>query len=417
MTTTPTEPPDPSAPELAGLGARLAAKLIDLTIAAAIAFTALFLLGIATLDVFEAKRYSAAEAYPLAAPFLGVPLFEAAVIATTAFTGATPGSKLLKIQVISRRDSRPPPALRAIARWAIPLAATAPLVDAFIRDIPELASNDHLPALSGRVWWLWVALGWWLLVHASALWDSRRRGWHDMAADTIVVKAPRTHDPAGGHGLLTGGEGAARHWDDRAPRDQRHAVGTPSAGPTEESGRGLDRAWLARRLAARVIDTAVVALPTLIWLLFVVWVGLSETGQRDVPAGFRGAVVLLATATYVPTMVYEVALTARRGRTLGKDASGIMVVRRDDGQLPSAWEALVRWMVLAASGIVGLTAAIASPMVQPDLTRWDAAWLSAGWLVPLLLVFASSLLHRDRRGWHDKAAGTIVVKAPPRPRL
>ena len=96
-----------------------------------------------------------------------------------------------------------PSALRSIIRWAIPLAATAPLVDAFIRDIPERANRQEAAALSGRVWWLWVALGWWPLVHASALWDSQRRGWHDKAADTIVIKVPRPHDPAQGHELLT----------------------------------------------------------------------------------------------------------------------------------------------------------------------------------------------------------------------
>ena len=81
------------------------------------------------------------------------------------------------------------PAPAESIRWAVPLAATAPLVDAFIRDIPEMANREKAAALSGRAWWLWVALGWWLLVHASALWDSNRRGSHDKASDTFVVKA------------------------------------------------------------------------------------------------------------------------------------------------------------------------------------------------------------------------------------
>ena len=190
-----TDPPDPPAPELAGLGARLAAKLIDLTITAAIAFIALVFFAFTTVDPFEVNAYTDARAYKSAAPFLGVLLFEAAAIAKTARKGTTPGKSLFGIKVIARNDALPPLALVAVLRWALPLAATAPSVYLFILDIPEFANESQLPVRSGRMWWLWVALGWWLLVHVSALWGSQRRGWHDMAADTIVVKAPRRPDP------------------------------------------------------------------------------------------------------------------------------------------------------------------------------------------------------------------------------
>ena len=192
MTThAPAEPPDLPSPEPASLGTRLAAKLIDLTITAVIAFIALMYFTVATLNILIAKQYTDAEAYWAASLYVSVLVYEAAMIAATAWRGKTPGKKLLGIQVVAHSGSRTPSALRSIIRWALPLAATAPLVDTFIRDIPEFANRQEAPALSGRVWWLWVALGWWLLVHASALWDSQRRGWHDKAADTIVIKAPR----------------------------------------------------------------------------------------------------------------------------------------------------------------------------------------------------------------------------------
>ena len=140
-------------------------------------------------------RYTDQAAYRLSAPFLAVVVYEAAIIAATAWKGKTPGKKCFNIRIVTRSGSRMPSALGSIIRWALPLAATAPLVDAFIRDIPEVANEEHAAALSGRVWWLWVALGWWLLVHASALWDSQRRGWHDKAADTIVIKAAPPHSP------------------------------------------------------------------------------------------------------------------------------------------------------------------------------------------------------------------------------
>ena len=194
MTThAPAEPPDLPSPEPASLGARLTAKLIDLTITAVIAFPGLFFFGFVrdwSPNILDSEaRYTDQEAYRLSAPFLAVVVYEAAIIAATAWKGKTPGKKLLNIRIVTRSGSLMPSALRSIIRWALPLAATAPLIDALIRDIPELANNEHTAALSGRVWWLWVALGWWLLVHASTLWDSQRRGWHDKAADTIVIKA------------------------------------------------------------------------------------------------------------------------------------------------------------------------------------------------------------------------------------
>ena len=197
MTTPPpAEAPHPPSPELAGLLARFGAKTVDLTITAVIAFAALAFFAIATVNPFEVEVYTAAEAYPLASPFLGVLLFEAALIAKTSRKGTTPGKKLLNIKVVAQSGSGTPTALRAIIRWTLPLAAAAPLVEAFIREIPELAGDEPEPALSGRVWWIWVAVGWWLLVHASALWDSQRRGWHDRAAGTIVIKAARRPRPA-----------------------------------------------------------------------------------------------------------------------------------------------------------------------------------------------------------------------------
>lgn len=189
-----TEPKDPPAPELAGLGARLAAKLIDLTITAVVAFPGYLFIEFTrgwAPDMNPMKRWTDQQAYLAAAPMLAVAIYEAAVIAVVVWTGGTPGKKLCRLQVISSSDWHLPSALGAVIRWTVPLAAAAPLVYLIVRDIPEYVNEDPTPALSGPMWWLWVALGWWLLVHVSALWGSQRRGWHDMAADTIVVKAPR----------------------------------------------------------------------------------------------------------------------------------------------------------------------------------------------------------------------------------
>ena len=183
---------DGSTVHAASWARRLTAKLIDLTITAALAFVAFMVFGIATWSIFVVKVYTDAEAYARASPFLGMLLlFKATTAATTAWKGTTPGKKLLGIKVVAHSDSLPPGATRAIIRWTLPLIPTAPLIDAFIRDIPELANNDEMSTLSGRVWWIWITLGCWLLAHAPALWDRQRRSWLDKAADTIVIKARR----------------------------------------------------------------------------------------------------------------------------------------------------------------------------------------------------------------------------------
>ena len=156
-------------------------------------------------DTLAIEPLTDREAYLSITPVLAVPAYQVAVIVMMAWKGKTPGKKLLGAQVVARSSSRPPAAFKSIVRWAVPMAAVAPLVDAIARDFPEFAylpSMDELPTLSGRLWWIWVAVGWWLLVHASALWDSQRRGWHDKAAGTIVIKAPRQAAPAQGHDLL-----------------------------------------------------------------------------------------------------------------------------------------------------------------------------------------------------------------------
>ena len=212
------EPPQPPSPQLASLKARFAAKLIDLIITAAIAFVALMFFAVVTLSLFELN--TDAEAYRGAALFVGVPVYEAATIATTTWKGKTLGKKLLKIQVVVHGGSQPPSALRATLRWVLPLAPTAPLIDAFVRDIPELANDHPATVLSGRVWWLWVAVGWWLLVHASTLWDSQRRGWHDRAAGTIVIQTPRADRRSEARVQIEGGTVVVK-----APRPSRSAPG------------------------------------------------------------------------------------------------------------------------------------------------------------------------------------------------
>lgn len=131
------------------------------------------------------------------------------------------------------------------------------------------------------------------------------------------------------------------------------------------------------RLAAFVYDLfPLIAL----WMLTVALSLLVVGGDVDVahpPAGFHLAQQLALAAV---TAAYFVVSWARGGQTIGMRAWRLRVVDREGGALP--WSrALLRFVVVAASAGLGLL------------------W---------------SLVDRERRGWHDRAAGSRVVRLPPK---
>ena len=94
------------------------------------------------------------------------------------------------------------------------------------------------------------------------------------------------------------------------------------------------------------------------------------------------AMVLLAS---IPVVCYEAVYTSRRGYTTGKGPT-LQVIRWEeylnptgDDKYPDMFSSFFRWAVLHC-------------------------------LFPLVAI--SVLFDKDRRGWHDMAAGTVVVKAP-----
>lgn len=131
-------------------------------------------------------------------------------------------------------------------------------------------------------------------------------------------------------------------------------LGLPAEGPGSAVGFGP-------RLGAFLIDGMVANLIAGIPYLF---------GTRYSP-GTRGLVV------YAAFLLQELALVAVTGQTFGMRLMGLRVIRVSDRGLQS-----FRW-VLARTVLLGL-------------------------LVPALI------WDRDRRGVHDKAAGTVVVRDPQR---
>lgn len=168
------------------------------------------------------------------------------------------------------------------------------------------------------------------------------------------------------------------------PTDERHGVAAPL--PTDrdsfpESGPNA-LARVGPRAAARLLDAVVLAVP----LVLLVAVILVATGfQPEKPSDALPAWV--PALWFVVVVAYESILVAWRGQTVGKFAFGIRVARLDNGRPPLWWQAAIR---------VALPAVIATvPHAIAQLA--------------FLGVYFSSVFDAMGRGFHDKAAGTVVV--------
>jgi len=171
--------------------------------------------------------------------------------------------------------------------------------------------------------------------------------------------------------------GAAGH----TPEALTGLVDIPGQGPVKLATTG-------QRVLARVADFVIVGV--VIVILLAVGLGsLAGSSDANGNPGSIGIASFLSTLLLilVVALAYEVVLVAIRGATLGKQLVGIKVVRSADGAIPGWGPSLVRWVVpAAASFICGLLE---------------------------LVVYSSFLFDSTGRmqGWHDKAAGTLVVSS------
>lgn len=191
---------------------------------------------------------------------------------------------------------------------------------------------------------------------------------------------------------------------------------------------GMRPAPILARVAARAVDLSLmgavfIALSMAIVLVVRIGHGLvawgadtGEIGWRDL----REAWHLFAFALVV-AFSYEPASLAGRG-TRGKIAANLELRgARQPDRLVTPRRAIGRYvMSVGVCGIsVGLAFAVAL-VVGMDLTPWRVVGLVA---LPSTVVWASvlvsALFRADRRGWHDLAAGTVLVSVsvpPPRRR-
>lgn len=143
-------------------------------------------------------------------------------------------------------------------------------------------------------------------------------------------------------------------------------------------------ASFGRRLVASLLDGIIVGIAiTIISLIMGVITGivLVMLGGSSKDLGVSITSVLVQIVNIILTSGYYIYFTAKEGQTLGKKALEIKVVKKDSQQAPGYMSAFLREVVgKFVSGIV-----------------FGLGYL---WM----------LWDKDKQTWHDKIAGTIVIK-------
>ena len=214
------------------------------------------------------------------------------------------------------------------------------------------------------------------LIALSPLFDPQRRGWHDKIAGTVIIPSP-TKLPAD------------------CSNDNTANVGRRML------GRAVD--WIMYPLVGIWLLVGLVGLLGIAGLTFIDLYSSDPLNPIE-PTVLRYHTWLWENGIFFihlflivgPVLIfsYELPMTAVLGRTVGRYLTKTKVVRVDNGQTPGWKKAGARW------------AALYLPLLAFPLI---------GMLI-FLLTALSPLFDRQRRGWHDKIAGTKVVRTTERPR-
>ena len=145
------------------------------------------------------------------------------------------------------------------------------------------------------------------------------------------------------------------------------------------SGETVELARPIRRLGARILDALIEGI--LYVPLLIAFAG-GDAGDASGIGTVEFALIVLGVS-----ICYEVPQIAVWGQTIGKRMTGIKVIHAVHGGTPGGGKAIARW---AIPGLVYLI-----PVV--------------GWLLPFLC-YLSLTWDRVYQGWHDKVAGTLVIK-------
>lgn len=167
-----------------------------------------------------------------------------------------------------------------------------------------------------------------------------------------------------------------------------------------------------QRLASYIVDAIV---------LYVVWMIVDELlGLVLPPVGLASARAIVAMAVFaVIVLAYFLYFWVRSGQTPGKMAVGVRLIGPDD-QRPSLQRALLRLIpfVVTLGPLAAWLVIWGAPLSQEAIASADA-WAAIPWWSYLLFIFPlagfigylTCQWDRYGQGWHDKLAGTYVVRA------
>lgn len=135
-----------------------------------------------------------------------------------------------------------------------------------------------------------------------------------------------------------------------------------------------------QRIGGWVIDLLVTGVPaTILTLPFLDLDAVVESGET--PSWVLG----LNVGVWV---LYQVVMVAALGKTVGALAVGVRIARYTDGRNPTVHQAALRALVPAVFPVIPIP------------------FVNAGWVV----VYMSALYNPLRRGFHDVAGGTVVIR-------
>ena len=156
----------------------------------------------------------------------------------------------------------------------------------------------------------------------------------------------------------------------------------PAPPPPSSGGPQLAPASIGKRLAALILDGLLLGVPLFLWLATEIdWDEVDAGATPDVSATFYVVGIAVSAAYYI-------GMVGRWGRTVGKMATGIIIVRASDGSLPGYGPAAVRWVTNLLYSIPNYLGVLV-------------------FIVSVVMVFSSP----RRQAIHDRTAGTVVVQA------
>lgn len=179
---------------------------------------------------------------------------------------------------------------------------------------------------------------------------------------------------------------------DPSPSPGSHAPQAMTGWAITGTGQQLELASAGARLGARILDILIMVVAMVILGILGV-AALLTPSSGDPVIDDEATISLTVIFSFVALaavigFLYEVVMIAVRGQTLGKMMTSIKVVRADNGLGPGWGKSIGRWIIPTVVAFIPAVGGLLSLLVYLSLL-WDSA----------------------RQGWHDKAAGTLVVKA------